>query len=80
MPKLTKPTWKQELENISVEHLVSSFGVYSAQEAMYTGKKNPYSKKRLRYEYELIRRLGGSWEVYCAENGWTVEETEAWMK
>lgn len=73
---------QNDLQTVSSEILLSSYGIICAQEAMASNQRSrkSYIKKRLRYEQELIRRIGGSWTEFCRVNGWTEEEAEGWMK
>ena len=70
---------KNRLEAVSSELLLSTYGIISMQEAMEGNekKRNKIIKNRLRYEKELVKRLGGSWEEFCRVNGWDEKETEA---
>ena len=73
---------QNDLQAVSSEILLSSYGIICAQEAMASNQRSrkTHIKKRLRYEQELVRRLGGDWSEFCRVNGWTEEEAEGWAK
>lgn len=56
-----------------VECLLQEYSLMVAKELNYP-KNQFYPQERLKYERELIKRLGGSWEKFCELNGWTDEE------
>lgn len=58
---------------MSVEGLLQEYGLMVAKELNYP-KNKLYPQERLKYERELIKRLGGSWAKFCELNGWTDEE------
>ena len=59
-------------ENLTPEALVGSYSVYVTQEILFPENKM-YTERRIKCEKEILRRLGGSWERFCWENG--MEET-----